>query len=117
MPGSTRSPSPALPSSSDAVVIRPAYPDDAAALQRLAALDSRRPLSGPILLAARDGRPLAALARRDGRTVADPFAPTADLVALLRLHAAPTAARSGRRRELLRRVAANPRRRPALARG
>jgi hypothetical protein len=114
MPGSALSP--VLSPYSDAIVIRPAYPDDAAALQRLAALDSRRPLRGPVLIAERDGRPLAALATRDDRSVADPFAPTADLVVLLRTYAAD-AAESGGRREFLRRVGANPRRRPAFARG
>jgi hypothetical protein len=112
----TFSPLPAL----DALVIRPAYPDDHAALSRLAALDSRRPLSGPVIVAERDGRILAALAPAAGRAVADPFAPTADLVALLRLHATadPAAARSAPGpRELLRRVGSNTRRRPALARG
>jgi hypothetical protein len=117
MSRSTLSSSPSLSAYADAVVIRPAYPDDDAALARLAALDSRRPLSGPVLIAERDGRPLAALATRDDRVVADPFAPTADLVALLRLHAVSSTARAGGRREILRRVRANPWRRPALARG
>jgi hypothetical protein len=53
----------------------------------------------------------------DGRIAADPFASTADLVALLRVHAADVAARPGRRRELLRRVGADARWRPAFARG
>jgi hypothetical protein len=102
----------------DALVIRPAYPDDHATLARLAALDSRRPLAGPALVAERDGRILAALSPADGRAIADPFAPTADLVALLRLHAADTTARSSSgRQDLLRRTGANTRRRPALARG
>jgi hypothetical protein len=114
MSGSAPSPSTL---STDAIVIRPAYPDDAAALARLAALDSRRPLTGPALIAERDGRLLAALGTADGRAVADPFARTADLVALLRMRAADTATQSGRPRELLRRVRANPRRRLALARG
>jgi len=117
MSGSTLSPSASPSVFADAVVIRPAHPDDAATLQRLAALDSRRPLRGRVLLAERDGRPVAALSIDDGRIAADPFAPTADLVALLRVHAADVAARSGRRRELLRRVGADPRRRPAFARG
>jgi hypothetical protein len=115
MSGSALSPSPSV--FADAVVIRPAYPDDAATLQRLAALDSRRPLRGRVLLAERDGRPLAALSRDDGRIAADPFASTADLVALLRVHAADAAAHAGRRRDLLRRVGADARRRPAFARG
>jgi hypothetical protein len=117
MSSSTFSPLPAT----DALVIRPAYPDDHAALARLAALDSRRPLTGPALVAERDGRILAALATADGRAVADPFAPTADLVALLRLHATADSAAAARSaqgpRELLRRVGVNTRRRPALARG
>jgi hypothetical protein len=100
----------------DAVVIRRAYPDDAAALERLARLDSRRPLDGPVLLAERDGRVLAALATDTGRHIADPFAPTADLVALLRVRADATGRTPGRL-DLLRRAGANARRLPALARG
>jgi hypothetical protein len=111
----TLSPTPHLPAT-DALVIRPAYPDDASTLARLAALDSRRPLSGRVLVAERDRRVLAALAVADGRTFADPFSPTADLVALLQLHAAETARGRGRR-DLLRRAGVNTRRRPALARG
>ncbi|MCW3003479.1 MAG: hypothetical protein JWQ20_2777 [Conexibacter sp.] len=111
-----RGASPTLSPHPDAVVIRPAYPDDATALERLAALDSSRPLRGPVLIAERDGRPMAALDVHNGRAVADPFAPTADLVALLRMHAADTA-RSAGRREILRRIGANPWRRPAFARG
>jgi hypothetical protein len=117
MPGSTFSPLPSV----DALVIRPADPDDHAALTRLAALDSRRPLAGPVLVAERDGHILAALAPADGRAIADPFAPTADLVALLRLHASAAPAGSSRGApgpwEILRRVGASTRRRPALARG
>lgn len=113
---------PSLPST-DALVIRPAYPDDAAVLTRLARLDSQRPLGRrATLVAERDGRILAALSAADGRAIADPFAPTADLVALLRLHAAADSAAtsrgaSDRAAGLLRRAGANARRRPALARG
>ena len=99
-----------------AVVIRPASPDDAATLERLARLDSRRPLDGPLLVAERHGRVLAALSTRDGTAIADPFSPTADLVALLRVHAAETARRRGRQ-DLLRRVGASIPRHPVLARG
>lgn len=95
------------------VVIRPAYPDDAETLDRLARLDSRRPLSGPILVAERDGKLLAALATESGATIANPFAPTADLVALLRTRAADTAFVHSRR-DILRRVGVSARRRPAL---
>jgi hypothetical protein len=103
--------------SSPTVVIRPAYPDDAHELVRLARLDSARPLTGRVFVAERDGALLAARSLHDGRTVADPFAPTADLVALLSVHAAETAARTGARQALLRRTGASLRRRPALARG
>src|SRR4051794_37369645 len=105
-----------LPPAPDAVVIRPAYPDDAAALGRLAALDSARPPRGAVVVAERDGRLLAARALESGRTIADPFVPTADLVALLSVHAAE-AARTGARPVLLPRRSANVRRRLALARG
>lgn len=108
--------------SMDAVVIRPAYPDDHAVLSRLASLDSQRPLAAPTLVAERDGRILAALSAADGRAIADPFAPTADLVALLRLHASAAPSAAGFRsalggRDFLRRAGATARRRPALARG
>jgi len=83
-----------LPPTTDAVVIRRAFPEDAPALARLAALDSRRPLTGDILLAERDGAILAALSLDDGRVAADPFEPTADLVALLRVRATPARPRS-----------------------
>src|SRR5690349_12754628 len=105
-----------LSPATDAVVIRPAYPDDAAALARLASLDSSRPLRGAVVVAERNGMLHAARSVQTGRTIADPFAPTADLVALLSIHAAE-AARTGARPELLRRPGANLRRRPAFARG
>jgi hypothetical protein len=101
----------------DALVIRPGYPDDAPTLARLAALDSQRPLAGPAIVAEREGRIVAAVALDGGKTIADPFAPTADLVALLELHAADSARSSDGRRDLLRRVGASTRRHPALARG
>jgi hypothetical protein len=57
-------------------------------LRRLAALDSQAPLSGPVLMGELDGVPAAALALSTGRVVADPFRPTADLVATMRVRAA-----------------------------
>ena len=72
----------------DALVIRPATPADAHALTSLAWLDSARPLVGDVLLAERDGRLLAARSLTDGRTVADPFQPTSDVVELLALRSA-----------------------------
>lgn len=77
-------------SSSPGVTIRPASPraDDAPALARLAALDSQRLPLGPLLIAEVDGEPWAAIALETGRVIADPFRPTAALVALLRGRAA-----------------------------
>ena len=67
------------------VSIRRAGPHDAPVLSRLAALDSALPLTGEILLAEVGGEPRAALSLTDGTAVADPFAPTAELVELLRM--------------------------------
>jgi hypothetical protein len=71
----------------EGIVIRPARPDDAVVLRRLAHLDSARPPRGPALLAEAGGRAVAALDLSDGRMVADPFTPTLDLRALLELRA------------------------------
>jgi hypothetical protein len=62
-----------------------AAPADVGALRRLAQLDSAPPLSGRVLLAERDGAPLAALSLETGAATADPFQPTADAVRLLML--------------------------------
>jgi hypothetical protein len=66
-----------------AVTIRPAVESDRSALDRLAALDSARPLTGDVLVAEVAGEPVAALEIASSRAIADPFRPTADLVALL----------------------------------
>lgn len=71
----------------DAIVIRRATDADAGTLADLAILDSRAPLTGPALIAEIDGAVVAALDTADGSVAADPFAPTAELVELLRLHA------------------------------
>jgi uncharacterized protein with von Willebrand factor type A (vWA) domain len=96
------------------IAIRPAGADDDAVLAAIAALDSARPLRRPAVLAVVDGRPVAAASVADGRIVADPFTPTADIVALLDRRVADvatTAARgSSRRRPVLR----LPRLRPAI---
>jgi hypothetical protein len=95
---------------SHALTIRPAYADDCVALHRLAALDSAPAVpQGPLLLAERDGELRAALSLADGTVVADPFHPTAALVALLRVHAA-----AGRRADV-RRLRPSPRHRLRLA--
>jgi hypothetical protein len=90
------------PTSTDLVIRRAGAPD-AAALARLAALDSAAPLAGEVLLAVVGGEPWAALSLTDGRAVADPFRRSAGAVELLRLRAAhlgapatgPRAARRG----------------------
>lgn len=70
------------------MVLRADRPTDEAALRRLAALDSARPLRGRALVAEVAGRPVAALDLSDGRVVADPFEHTANVVELLRNRAA-----------------------------
>ena len=65
------------------IVLRRADSSDAAALERLAQLDSKRLPAGPHLVAERDGVLVAALAQSSGVAVADPFVPTADAVDLL----------------------------------
>ena len=70
-----------------AIVIRRATDRDIRALANLAILDSREPLTGPALVAEVDGVLRAALDLHDDSIAADPFAPTAALVELLRLRA------------------------------
>ena len=67
------------------ITVRRSHPADTVELARLAALDSARPLRGPALIAESGQRILAALPLGEGRPVADPFEPTAELVALLEL--------------------------------
>lgn len=71
-----------------AVVIRSARHEDDIALARLAELDSARLLTGPVLVAEAGDRIVAALEVQTSRTIADPFLPTIDLVALLEVRAA-----------------------------
>jgi hypothetical protein len=56
-------------------------------VRRLAELDDAPALAEPVLLAFSDGEPVAGLSLRDRRVVANPFVPTSDAVALLRLRA------------------------------
>ena len=69
--------------SANAYVIRQATIDDQPALERLAALDSQRPLSGRTLIGEIEGSPAAAVSVADGRVIADPFQATAHLVPVL----------------------------------
>jgi hypothetical protein len=68
------------------ITIRPAYPDDAQALQRLAALDSAAVPPKPLLVAEVDGELQVAVSMSDLSVIADPFAPTAHVVDLVRGH-------------------------------
>lgn len=68
----------------EALTIRMAVSADAAALDRLAQLDSASPPGPvPMLVAEVDGELRAALPLDGGRAIADPFQRTAELVALL----------------------------------
>jgi hypothetical protein len=61
---------------------------DAAAVERVAALDSRRPPRAPLVGAEVEGRLLAAVSIETGDAVADPFSRTAELTSLLQMRAA-----------------------------
>lgn len=71
----------------DPVVIRLATGDDAPSLQLLAELNTASPLLGPVLMAESGGQAVAVVSLVGGDALADPFLPTAQLVALLRLRA------------------------------
>lgn len=71
--------------STAAVTLRLAREDDRQALQRLAELDSSTVPRAPVLVADVEGDLLAAVSTTDGAAVADPFAPTADIIDLLRI--------------------------------
>lgn len=92
------------------VTVRLAGLDDRPAIDRVAERDSRPAPAAPLLVAERAGELQAALSLRTGAVIADPFRHTADLVELLRCHAA----RSRRRERRLDR-ASRPRR-PRLRR-
>ena len=70
----------------DGVSIYLSKPDEA--IERLAQLDSARHPSGPVLVAAVGGEPVAALPLDGGPAIADPFQRTAALVSLLELRVA-----------------------------
>jgi hypothetical protein len=78
------------------ITVRRAIAADRIELDRLAALDSASPPRGPALVAEADSRMLAALPLGSGRPIADPFEPTAAVVALLELRAAQLRSHAGR---------------------
>jgi hypothetical protein len=73
--------------SATAYVIRRATDDDAAVLATIAALDSQGPITTDALIGELEGEPAAAISLVSGRVIADPFRPTAQLVAHLRARA------------------------------
>ena len=101
-----------IESDEQTMVIRPAGPADAAALEQLATLDGRRLGAEPLLVAesAGDGTLVAALSLADGTVVGDPFRYTLEAVAQLRTRAdelgAGCAWRRARARQVLKRISA-----------
>lgn len=69
------------------LTVRALQPADTEAVRLLAALDGKHVPAGPALVAEVDREVVAALPLDGGRALADPFRPTAHLVALLELRA------------------------------
>ena len=69
------------------LTIRSATAADAAAISRLAQLDSRPVPAGPQLVATDGDQLIAAISARDGSAIADPFTRSADAVEILRRRA------------------------------
>src|SRR4051794_28800181 len=82
------------------LTIRSATAADAAALTRLAQLDSRTIPAAPQLVAESGGNLIAAISTRDGDAVADPFVRSSDAVALLRRRAGQLRAEPKPRRRI-----------------
>ena len=82
------------------ITVRSAVASDLSELARLAALDSATPPRGPALIAEADSRLIAALPLGSGRPIADPFEPTAEIVALLQLRAQQLRESRAKRRRL-----------------
>jgi hypothetical protein len=99
----------------DQITIRLADDHDAPALLTLAQLDSAPVPAEPAVLAEAGGEPRVALSLRDGHAVADPFFPSAHLVALLRMHATQLEDEHGRGTRRRRRMARAPALSPARA--
>ena len=94
-----------IPASPAPLRIRQARHTDAAALERLASLDSSHAPRGDVLLAEVGDELWAAFSLDDGHAVADPLRPSADAVLMLgqrarQLHRAERRAAHGRRTRL-----------------
>jgi len=95
--------------SPSSVLMRAARGSDGDALARLAKLDSKPAPRGELLVAEVDGAIRAAIQLHDGRVFADPFHPTAGLVALLELRGGAGSAKRWRaRRGLAERLGLRP---------
>jgi hypothetical protein len=92
----------------DSVTIRDAFPDDALALVRLAALDSAEVPPQPLLVAETNGELRAALSMRDGAVIADPFHRTTAAVQLLRARAEQLAGELAAKQRSARRTRIGP---------
>jgi hypothetical protein len=76
-----------LPTPEQPITIRDAVPADRGELRRLAELDSARLPGGPMVVGEIDGEVRAAYSVAERRAIANPFRRTAELVALVELHA------------------------------
>ena len=82
----------------DSISIRPFADSDARAVREVAQRDSSTVPAGMLLVAEAGGRVRAVLSLDTGEVVADPFAPSAELVDLLRARARQLDGRPVRRR-------------------
>ena len=82
----------------DSIAIRPFTDSDVRAVREVAQRDSSTVPAGMLLVADVGGRVRAALSLDTGEVVADPFAPSAELVDLLRARARQLNGRPARRR-------------------
>jgi hypothetical protein len=82
----------------DSISIRPFTDSDVQAVREVAQRDSSTVPAGMLLVAEVGGRVRAALSLDTGEVVADPFAPSAELVDLLRARARQLNGRPARRR-------------------
>jgi len=92
----------------DEVTIRRADAEDEPALARLAELDSRPPLTGPVLIAEVGGEIWAAAEIEGAWVLADPFRPSGEVALTVAQRAAElrmAAARAARRKRRLARAA------------
>jgi hypothetical protein len=69
------------------IELRFPHPNEARDVRRLAELDSSPALTGQVVIALIDGEAVAGMSLLDQQVVANPFVPTREAVALLRLRA------------------------------